>query len=129
MAEENKNEVPPVEATSDEEEWEDDDDYSEIPPEEPDESPEFTPSVGVHGGMNVTDTQLNHYNTQVDEEAVKAIRAEWRKKRWFGARKLTPVSAFLMVGVCAFIPWYIWGTRQDLEYFFSSSRTISAYSA
>ena len=60
----------------------------------------------------------------MDEEAVKAIRAEWRKKKLFGAKKLTPISAFLMVGVCAFIPWYVWSMRQDLAYFFSSSEPI-----
>jgi hypothetical protein len=139
MSEENQNETPSVEETSsapssedhqdpEDEIYEDDndseDDYSELPDEEFEDKASLPPSVGVQGGMNVTDAQLAHYNTQVDEEAVKAIRAEWRKKKWFGARKLSPISAFLMVGVCAFIPWYIWGQRQDLAYFFSSSEPI-----
>ena len=139
MSEENQNETQSVEETSstpssedhpnpEDEIYEDDsdseDDYSELPDEDFEDNASSTPSVGVQGGMNVTDAQLAHYNTQVDEEAVKAIRAEWRKKKWFGARKLSPISAFLMVGVCAFIPWYIWGQRQDLAYFFSSSEPI-----
>lgn len=58
----------------------------------------------------------------VDEEAVRAIQAEWKAKRKI--KRLTPVNALLMLGVLGFVPWYIYGARQDIEYFFSSSDPV-----
>ena len=54
----------------------------------------------------------------IDEDAVRAIRAEWKSQNKI--KRLTPFNTLLMLGVLGFVPWYIWGERQDIEYFFSS---------
>lgn len=58
----------------------------------------------------------------VDEDAVRAIRAQWRAKRRI--KRLTPFNTLLMLGVLGFVPWYVYGERQDIEYFFSSSEAV-----
>ena len=66
------------------------------------------------------------FNLEEDPEAMKAIRKEWRKNRhlYKERRKLTPIRTLLMLGVVGFVPWYIAGERQNIEYFFSSSDPI-----
>lgn len=54
----------------------------------------------------------------IDEDAVRAIRAEWKSQNKI--KRLTPFNTLLMLGVLGFVPWYIWGERQDIAYFFSS---------
>lgn len=57
-----------------------------------------------------------------DDEEVKRIRAEWKKRNRI--KRLTPLNSLLMLGVIAFVPWYIYGDRQDIAYFFSSSEPV-----
>ena len=115
----------------DDEEYDDDDGDGE----EYNESDEnaffenFVPSANNNSeGMDVTNMQLDKYNTEVDAEKVKSIRREWRENKR-KKKKLSPLSALLMLGVAGFIPWYLYGIRQDLVYFFSSSDAIELGSA
>ncbi len=65
--------------------------------------------------------------THVDEDAVKAIRKQWRKEK--KNKRPSMFGMLLMVGVVCFVPWYTWSQREDLEYFFSSSEPIDLGSA
>ncbi|MCL2326193.1 MAG: hypothetical protein FWC40_06855, partial [Proteobacteria bacterium] len=56
-------------------------------------------------------------NTQAD------VSLEYKPSRRSRA-KLTPLRGLLMAGVIFVVPWIIWGERQDLAYFFTSSVPI-----
>lgn len=71
--------------------------------------------------IEVTSEGLERYG-DVDREAVKKIRAQWRKERRI--KRLTPINTLLMLGVTVFVPWYVYNDRQDLAYFFSSGEAV-----
>ena len=72
--------------------------------------------------IDVTERQKRLYENMVDPEDAerqKEVTKAWKKAKRI--KKLTPVNVLLMLGVTAFVPWYIYQDRQDISYFFSSS--------
>lgn len=78
-------------------------------------------------GYDVTEQALDSYNTEIDQEAVNEIRKEWKENR--KNRRLSPMSAIVMLSVVGILPWYVYGQRQDIAYFFSPSEPMDLGSA
>ncbi|MBQ4360474.1 MAG: hypothetical protein II767_09470 [Proteobacteria bacterium] len=90
---------------------------------EQDDAETFVPSVDMSVGSDITDQVLDAYNTAEDEEAIKAIRAEWRRDR-HRYKKPGALSICLMLGVLVIVPKFIYDDAQDIKYFFSSGTPV-----
>ena len=83
----------------------------------------FVPSFDPGAGTDVTEEVLDAFKMEEDKEAIRAIRAEWRKNR-HRYKKPTAFGIALMLGVLIIVPKFIYDDRQDIQYFFSSSTPL-----
>ena len=86
-----------------------DDEIAEDNSESPDEFADDSEEEGDYENFNGSGT---------GEDAAEA----WRKAKRI--KPITPLNTLLTLGVCIFVPWFAYNSRQDIAYFFASGDPV-----